>query len=800
LLSAALVLIVAGGACRGHKRGARPAMIENPPGAPKYDDALVARLGAALQAKGADYVPRTHHLVGPDKKAPKYTNRLILETSPYLLQHAHNPVDWHAWGDEAFAEAKRLGRPVFLSVGYSTCHWCHVMEGESFEDEEIAAYMNAHYVCIKVDREERPDVDAIYMSAVQALTQSGGWPMNVWLTPAREPFFGGTYFPPRDGARGSRHGFLTVLRELSETYAKDGERVGRAAKSLVEAVRRDMEAGGAAGAQPGPGAIVETVDYFKRAFDRVEGGVRRAPKFPSNMPVRLLLRHHRRTGDAESLQMATLTLQKMAGGGMYDQLGGGFHRYSVDARWLVPHFEKMLYDNALLAVAYAEAAQALDLTGSGSLPLANPGPPRSAWQSHAALAPMFARVAREICDYVLREMTSPDGAFYSATDADSEGEEGKFFVWSEAEIIDALEDRAQAGSARRSEHGGHGDPQRVPDKMTARFLRYYGVTSGGNFEGANILNVPQPDEAEHAALAPQRAKLYEVRARRVPPLRDEKILAAWNGLMISGFAVAGRVLGEPRYVAAAARAADFVLTKLRLGSGQLARSFKDGRPGPGGFLDDYAFLTAGLLDLFEAGGDARFLKGALALAQETESRFADAQHGGWFMTAGDHEALLAREKPAYDGAEPSGTSVAILSVLRLGAFTGDDKWRVIAERAFGAVGAVLASRPIAMTEALLALDWATDRPREIAIVRPSGGDGAAPLAEVLRRTFLPNVVRVEVREDEVAGLAALAPVLEGKTATGGKATAYVCERGACQLPTHDPAVLAGQLGAAPRPY
>jgi uncharacterized protein YyaL (SSP411 family) len=726
-------------------------MIENPPGAPKYDDALVARLSAALEAKGAGYVPRTHHLVGPEKKAPKYTNRLILETSPYLLQHAHNPVDWHAWGDEAFAEARRLGRPVFLSVGYSTCHWCHVMEGESFEDEEIAAYMNAHYVCIKVDREERPDVDAIYMSAVQALTQSGGWPMNVWLTPGREPFFGGTYFPPRDGARGSRHGFLTVLRELAETYAKDGDRVARAAKSLVEAVRRDMEAGGAAGAQPGAAAIVETVDYFKRAFDRVEGGVRRAPKFPSNMPIRLLLRHHRRTGDAESLQMATLTLQKMAGGGMYDQLGGGFHRYSVDARWLVPHFEKMLYDNALLAVAYAEAAQ---VTGRAE----------------------FARVTRETLDYVLREMTSPDGAFYSATDADSEGEEGKFFVWSEDEIKHVL----------------------GPGPETARFLRYYGVTSGGNFEGANILNVSQPDEAEHAALAPQRAKLYEVRARRVPPLRDEKILAAWNGLMISGFAVAGRILGEPRYVAAAARAADFVLSKLRV-EGRLARSFKDGRPGPGGFLDDYAFLTAGLLDLFEAGGEARFLRAALALAEETEARFADAQHGGWFMTAGDHEALLAREKPAYDGAEPSGTSVALLNALRLAAFTGDDRWRASAQRGFAAVGAVLESRPIAMTEALLALDWATDRPREIAIVRPAGAGDAAPLAEVLRRTFLPNVVRVEVREDQVAALAALAPILEGKAATSGKATAYVCERGACQLPTHDPAAFAGQLGGAP-PY
>jgi uncharacterized protein YyaL (SSP411 family) len=580
--------------------------------------------------------------------------------------------------------------------------------------------------------------------------------MNVWLTPAREPFFGGTYFPPRDGARGARHGFLTVLRELSDTYAKDGERVGRAAKSLVEAVRRSMEAGGApsvGGSQPGPGVIPATVDYFKRSFDAVEGGVRRAPKFPSNLPVRLLLRHHRRTGDAESLHMATLTLQKMAGGGMYDQLGGGFHRYSTDARWLVPHFEKMLYDNALLAVAYAEAAQ---VTGRAD----------------------FARVARETLDYVLREMTTPDGAFYSATDADSEGEEGKFFVWSEKEIEEVL----------------------GPGPDTARFLRYYGVTAGGNFEGANILNAAHPDEAEHAALAPARAKLYAVRARRPPPLRDDKVLAAWNGLMISGFAVAGRVFGEPRYVTAAARAATFILDRMRV-SGRLARSFKDGRPGPAGFLDDYAFLTAGLLELFEAGGERRFLEAATALAEDTERLFADAERGGWFMTAGDQEAMLAREKPAYDGAEPSGTSVALLNALRLSTYTGDDRWRARADRGFAAVGGVLAERPMAMTEALLALDWVTDRPREIAIVWPraAGAASAAPLVEALRKTFLPNVVRVVAAEDEIAALVPAAAFVEGKVARGGKPTAYVCERGACQLPAHDPGTLLKQL-AAVAPY
>jgi hypothetical protein len=740
LLSVAVVLIVTGDACRRHPKAP---IMSAPPGAPAYDDALAARLGAALAGKGPDYVPRTHHLVG---KAPKYTNRLILEGSPYLLQHAHNPVDWRPWGDEAFAEAKRLGRPVFLSVGYSTCHWCHVMEGESFEDEEIAHFMNEHYVCIKVDREERPDVDAIYMSAVQALTQSGGWPMSVWLTPGREPFFGGTYFPPRDGARGARHGFLTVLRELAETYAKDGDRVTRAAKSLVEAVRKDMEPQHEGGPRPGASVIGETVDYFKRAFDTLEGGVRRAPKFPSNMPIRLLLRAHRRTGDAETLKMAELTLAKMAGGGMYDQLGGGFHRYSTDARWLVPHFEKMLYDNALLAVAYAEAAQ---VTGRAD----------------------FARVARETLDYVLREMTSPDGAFYSATDADSEGEEGKFFVWSQKEVEDVL----------------------GPGPETSRFLRYYGVTAGGNFEGANILNVAHPDEAEWAALAPARAKLYEVRARRVPPLRDDKILAAWNGLMLSGFAVAGRILGEPRYVAAAARAATFVLERMRP-EGRLARSWKDGRAGVPAFLDDQAFLTAGLLDLYEATFERRWLEAALALAEETERRFADPA-GGWYMTAGDHEKLIAREKPAYDGAEPSGASVALLSALRLATFTSDDRWRAVADRGFASLAGTLTENPLALAEALLAVDYAADEPREIALVWPraAGPESAAPLLDVVRRTFVPNRAMAAASEADAAALGALVPWIADKTALDGRPTAYVCSQGRCELPVHDPEALAARL-------
>jgi uncharacterized protein YyaL (SSP411 family) len=723
-------------------------VVSNLPGGPEMPELVVAALAEGLAARGPDYLPRTRHR---DGRRPRFTNRLIQQTSPYLLQHAHNPVNWYPWSDEAFDDARRLGRPVFLSIGYSTCHWCHVMEEESFEDEEIAAYLNQHYVCIKVDREERPDVDAVYMAAVQNLTGSGGWPMSVFLNHAREPFFAGTYFPPRDGVRGARNGFLTIVRELHRTFTQDAARVAQAAAALTESVKKDMEgAPGGSGAVPAGSTIGAAVSYYRRAFDEVHGGVRRAPKFPSNLPIRLLLRYHRRTGDQDALGMASLTLEKMASGGIYDQVGGGFHRYSTDERWLVPHFEKMLYDNALLAVAYAEGFQ---VTGK----------------------PLFARVLRETLDYVLREMTSPEGAFYSATDADSEGEEGKFFVWSAAELRTLLGAEAE------------------------RFIRHYGVSEGGNFEGHNILEVPTPDEAEHAALAGARKTLYDVRARRIPPLRDEKVLAAWNGLMISGLAVGGRVLGESRYLEAARRAAAFVLERLREGD-RLARSYKDGRRQAHGFLEDQVFVAAGLLDLFEATFEARWLGEALALSGAVEKHFADRSRGGWYMTADDAEKLLARERPSYDGAEPSGTSVALLNAARLATFTGDDRWRVVAEKGFASIHQVLAERTLAMTEALLALDYATDVPREVAVVWPGGQgpESAEPLLAVLRSTFLPSRALAGGPEP-LAEVARLATFVEGKTTQGGRAAAYVCERGRCELPTSDPAVLRAQL-ARVTPY
>jgi uncharacterized protein YyaL (SSP411 family) len=734
------------------------------PGAPPPAAGLSARLRAALAARGPGYLPRTRHLVG---KAPRYTNRLILESSPYLLQHAHNPVDWHAWNDEAFAEARRRGVPLFVSIGYSTCHWCHVMEVESFEDEELARYMNGHYVCIKVDREERPDVDAVYMSAVEALTGSGGWPMSVWLTPDRAPFFGGTYFPARDGDRGASHGLLTLLRQLSETYLKDPARVAQQAAELTSAVRRELEGEAAApaasvmsGGLPDAGAITAAVDTFKRAFDEQNGGLRGAPKFPSSLSVRLLLRDHRRTGDAEALRMATFTLEKMAAGGLCDQIGGGFHRYATDAAWQVPHFEKMLYDNALLAVDYLEAYQ---VTGRAD----------------------FARVGRETLDYLLREMTSPEGGFYSATDADSDGEEGKFFVWSAAEVRAVL--------------GADAD----------RFARYYGVTSAGNFQGGNnVLHVPRPDEVERAALDGARERLYAVRARRVAPARDEKILAAWNGLAISALATGGRILDDDRYVQAAARAADLVLTKLRVG-GRLTRSYVDGRAGQPGYLEDYTFVAAGLFDLYEASFDPRWLREALALCNESERLFADPARGGWFATAADGEQRLARERPRGDGPTPSGASVALMNALRAAAFTGDDHWRAIADRALSALRSALSERPTSLSDALLALDFRTDAAREVVVVWPqetgpkTGVEAAAPLLSVLRRTFLPNRALAGSAEgDALSALATLAPIVEGKRALRGRSTAYVCLRGHCQLPTSDPTVLRRQLGrtnASPAP-
>ncbi|HET6923583.1 MAG TPA: thioredoxin domain-containing protein [Anaeromyxobacteraceae bacterium] len=720
-------------------------MIETPPGAAPFPAPLAERLGAAVAARGPEWRPRTRH---QEAGRPRFANRLALETSPYLLQHAHNPVNWYPWGDEAFEEARRTGRPVFLSVGYSTCHWCHVMEEESFEDLEVARLLNERYVAIKVDREERPDVDAVYMTATQALTGGGGWPMSVWLDLERRPFFAGTYLPARDGDRGASRGFLSIAREVADVWSRDPGRVGAAASALAAAVRVALGAGepAPAGAPlPGAAAIEKAVAGWARSFDERHGGLRGAPKFPSSLPVRLLLRHHRRTRDPRSLEMAALTLERMAAGGMHDQLAGGFHRYSTDERWLVPHFEKMLYDNALLAVAYAEA-----------------------WQ--ATRRPDFARVVRTTLDYLLRDMAAPGGGFFSATDADSEGVEGKYFVWSEKEIRERLGPEA--------------------DRLAA----FYGVTAEGNFEGANILHVPRADEKEWEALAGARAALLEARSRRVPPLRDEKLLAAWNGLAISALAVGGRVLGEPRWVEAAHSAAGFVLAGMRR-DGRLLRSWTAGRAAPvPGFLEDHAFLVQGLIDLYEATFEVRWLREALDLAEATERLFADREGGGWFASAEDHERLIARQKPTHDGAEPSGASVAVLNALRLLAFTADDRWRLVAERALRAHATTLAEHPQALHDMLLGVDFHGDAVREVVLVWPAGEPAPEPFLRVLRQTFLPSRALAGAPEGPaLAALGQVALVARDKKAAGGRPTAYVCEKGACRLPAIEPEKLRAQV-------
>ena len=729
------------------------------PGAPPLEPELAAKLEIKWAERDPDYVPRTRHL-RPDG-SPRYINRLFLESSPYLLQHAHNPVNWYPWGDEAFEVARRLGRPVVLSVGYSTCHWCHVMEEESFDDEEIARYLNENYVIIKVDREERPDVDAIYMSAVQTLTGRGGWPMTVWLTPEREPFFGGTYFPARDGDRGVRVGFLTLLRQLKEAYDTQPEKVLEASGELAEAIRQNLVPDPAGKGLPGPDVLEAAVAAYRSRYDATYGGLSGAPKFPSSLPVRLLLRYHRRSHDPESLTMAVQTLENMAAGGMYDHVGGGFHRYSTDARWLVPHFEKMLYDNALLTMAYLEGYQ---VTGREDL----------------------ARVAREILRYVERDMTSPEGAFYSATDADSPApdgrrEEGWFFTWTPDEMQAVLgEERARIVAA------------------------YYGVTRGGNFEGRNILHVEKPlaEVARSLEIPPDKVRevleeskelLYAARAQRPPPLRDDKILTAWNGLMIGAHAQAALVLGDERYAQRAAKAADFLLTRRRE-DGRLLRSYKDGQARHNGYLDDYAFLIAGLLDLYEATSETRWLEEALALDTVLEKLYEDRQHGGYFMTSDDHESLLAREKPAYDGAEPSGNSIQALNLMRLHEFTTEDRYRQRAERTLQAFGARLSQSPMALSEMLLAADFQFDVPKELVIVTPNSREEAEPLLAKLRSTFVPNrVLTIAAEGDDLADQSRLVPLLEGKVTRGGKATAYVCERRVCKLPTSDPEVFAQQI-------
>jgi uncharacterized protein YyaL (SSP411 family) len=771
-----LVPSVALGACRSSSPGdpaaratdaASQAMPFAPlPGAPHFDRGLSARLAGAWQARPPGYVARTRHVRSDG--SPKYVNRLFLEASPYLRQHAHNPVNWFPWGDEAFDLARRLGRPVLLSVGYATCHWCHVMEEESFEDEEVARAINEGYVPIKVDREERPDVDGVYMAAVEALTGGGGWPMTVWLTPDRRPFAGGTYLPPHDGDRGARTGLLTLLRERQRLFAERPGEVDAAATDLSRRVSPSAESIPPAPSpaetswSPDPRVLRVAEGEYERRFDPVHGGLVGAPKFPSSLPLRFLLRYHRRTGDDGSLRMATLTLDQMAAGGIHDHVGGGFHRYATDSAWRVPHFEKMLYDNALLTLAYLDAFQA---TGRAD----------------------FAAIAREVLDYAAREMTSPEGAFYAASDADSPGPdgrlaEGRFFTWTPAEIEGAVgRDRAPLLEA------------------------YFGVGSGALVDGRSVLarTRPLPDVARGLGLDPDlaRAEIDEevrrmraARSEREPPSRDEEVLASYDGLMIRAFAQAALVLGDDRYARAGVAAADFVLTRMRSGE-RLVHSFAAGRSGKTAYLDDYAFMTAGLLALYQATSDVRWLREAIALDTVVARAFEDAA-GGYYLTPADAQTPLARQRPSYDGAEPSGASVEVLDLLELHALTARDDYRARAERALRSLENQLARAPTSLSELLSAVDFATDRAKTIVLACPTAIREAEPLLRQVRAIYLPNSVLVRVVDgDDARRQAALASSAEGKTSRGGKAVAYVCEGQACRLPTSDPAALAAQLRA-----
>jgi uncharacterized protein YyaL (SSP411 family) len=691
------------------------------------------------------------------------SNRLINETSPYLLQHAHNPVDWHPWGEEALQKAKEEDRPILLSVGYSACHWCHVMAHESFEDEETARLMNELFVNIKVDREERPDVDSIYMQAVQAMTGQGGWPMTVFLTPDLVPFYGGTYYPPTP--RYGMPSFAQVLNGVASAYRDRRDEIEQSAQNLLAHLSQSLAATGDDG-----NLRVETLDAahhaLAREFDAVHGGFGDKPKFPPSMDLEFLLRVHRRTGWTKSWQMVNLTLRKMAQGGMYDQLGGGFHRYSVDERWLVPHFEKMLYDNALLSRVYLHAYQA-----SGD--------------------PFFRGIVEETLDYVLREMSSSEGGFYSTQDADSEGEEGKFFVWTPDEV-DAL---------LGSEDG-------------LLFRAYFDVTNAGNFEGKNILHVDHSLEevAARLSVTPERLSeaiergkriLFEAREKRVKPGRDDKVLTAWNGLMLASMAEAGAVLGRPDTIQAAERAADFVLTHLRDGNGRLLRSYKDGQSKFDAYLEDHAYLADGLLALYQATFDVRWLEEARALADEMLARFWDEESGGFFDTASDHadQSLIIRPKNITDNAIPSGNAVAASVLLQLSVLSGPSTdsepgatYHRHAVETLRLLGGAMARHPRAFGQALSALDVYLASTKEIVIVGDPQEAVTQALLETVHGRYLPNKLLVVASPDQVEELSQRIPLLAGRTQIEGAASAYVCENYACQLPVTEPEALLKLLG------
>ncbi|MFP6581057.1 MAG: thioredoxin domain-containing protein [Candidatus Hydrogenedentota bacterium] len=696
----------------------------------------------------------------------KHTNRLVNETSPYLLQHAHNPVDWYPWGDEALEKAKAENKPIFLSVGYSSCHWCHVMEHESFEDDEVAALLNEHFISIKVDREERPDIDEIYMAAVQAMTGQGGWPMSVFITPELKPFWGGTYFPKE--SKFGRPGFMTILAGIADSWDTKHEQILESSEKLTTHMNAILASDIGGEGEPTPQLITNAVAQLASNFDRYEGGFGQAPKFPSSSSIAMVLREYNRTKDADLLHMATLTLDKMSDGGMYDHLGGGFARYSTDDEWLVPHFEKMLYDNAQLAQVYLEAYQ---LTGNED----------------------YRRVVDETFTYILRDMRDERGGFHSAEDADSEGEEGKFYIWDRTELDGYL---------------GKADAK--------LFCTYYNVKADGNFssqesyhEGLNILHTPISDEAVAKILqiseadlsekmAELKAKLLEVRSKRVRPGLDDKVLTSWNALMISAFAQGYQVLGDEAYRDAAVEAADFILNDM-IEDGELLRTHRKGTSRIPAYLDDYAFMIVALLDVYEATFDTRWIQAAQELAIGMTEKFWDEEVGQFYFTSLEHKHLIVRTSTSQDNATPSGNSMAAYGLLRLAKFTDSAEDYDMASRIIMNNYPYLNEHPLGFMRLMCAVDFMVYPPREIALAGPLADAGTTKLLVTVRGNFIPNkiVAQVDPADASAVETAAIIPLLANKTMINNKATAYVCKDFACKKPVDTPEALAKQLDLNP---
>jgi uncharacterized protein YyaL (SSP411 family) len=679
-------------------------------------------------------------------------NRLINESSPYLLQHATNPIDWFPWGAEAFDKARREDKPVFLSIGYSTCHWCHVMEHESFSDPQVAELLNRSFISIKVDREERPDIDQVYMTVTQAITGSGGWPMTIIMTPDKEPFYAGTYFPKE--ARWGRPGLMQLLPQIADVWQNNRQKVLSSAEEIVQYVKRLNKS------QPGTGFDHQVLDQAYQAlaerYDPEYGGFGKSPKFPSPHQLNFLLRRYHHTQNKQALAMVEKTLIQMRLGGIYDQVGFGFHRYSTDAQWLVPHFEKMLYDQALLIMAYTEAYQATGKT-------------------------FYADVVEEIITYVLRDMTAAEGGFFSAEDADSEGVEGKFYLWTVHEIKEIL-----------------------GQKDAELFIKVFNVKDGGNFQEAgpgtnldeNILHLqkPLPELANELGIAENllaksledsRRKLYRTRKKRIHPFKDDKILTDWNGLMIAALAKAGNALDNKKFTMAAGRAAGFIMQNLTQADGRLLKRYRKGQAGLSAHLNDYAFMVWGLIELYQATYELNYLKDAIALNDLMLTHFWDKQNGGLYMTADDSEKLLIRSKGIYDGAIPSGNSAATMNLLRLAAMTANKEYESRAESILTAHSTQVKQYPAGHTQLMSALEFALNPSYEVVIVGDPQKQDTMSMLAALREPFIPQKVVLLRTEDpnDAADIADIAPFTRSMVTRNGLATAYVCQNFACRLPT-----------------